>query len=287
MEPRNFQAGAAASPPTAPASPSVGYATNGNPSTATPATQPGEFWFHKIGEELRAAIVAGGITPSDTDLGQLAKTKQLQFIALTSSGNFTTPANITTSTVFEFTLVGGGGGGGGCSALTSCGDGGGAGAAVRFLISGLAPSTTYEVLIGAAGTGGASGVSGGTGGTTQITINGTVYSCAGGVGGSGKTSGGADGVTNPQGAVSATILALPKEIIYQTVAAFGHYISSTYSGNNGAGLPFGTAGMGGRTGTSSFWAAVIGYGVGGGGGVADTGAGGAGAIGLFEARWVA
>jgi hypothetical protein len=73
MEPRNFQSGAAVSAPTAPVTPSNGYATNGNPGTGTPATQPGAFWFHKIGEELRAVIVAAGLTPNDTDLTQLTK----------------------------------------------------------------------------------------------------------------------------------------------------------------------------------------------------------------------
>lgn len=73
METRNFQSGASASAPAAPGTPSNGYATNGNPGTGTPATQPGAFWFHKIGEELRAVIVAGGLTPSDSDLTQIAQ----------------------------------------------------------------------------------------------------------------------------------------------------------------------------------------------------------------------
>ena len=73
MEPRNFKSGASASPPTAPITPSNGYPTEGNPSTGTPATLPGAFWFHKIGEELRAAIVGAGLTPSDSSLNQLAE----------------------------------------------------------------------------------------------------------------------------------------------------------------------------------------------------------------------
>ena len=71
MENRNFKSGASASPPTAPVTPSNGYPSEGNPSTATPATLPGAFWFHKIGEELRAAIVGAGLTPTDTALTQL------------------------------------------------------------------------------------------------------------------------------------------------------------------------------------------------------------------------
>jgi hypothetical protein len=71
MDNRKFQSAASATPPTAPVSPSSGYPTNGNPGTGTPATLPGEFWFHKIGEELRAIIADAGITPSDSDLGQV------------------------------------------------------------------------------------------------------------------------------------------------------------------------------------------------------------------------
>ena len=71
MDNRKFESAASATPPTAPASPSSGYPTNGNPGTGTPATLPGEFWFHKIGEELRAIITDAGLTPSDSNLTQL------------------------------------------------------------------------------------------------------------------------------------------------------------------------------------------------------------------------
>jgi hypothetical protein len=71
METRNYQSGAAASPPSAPASPSTGYPTNGDPSGPTPATLPGDYWFYKVGEELRAVISGAGLTPSDSDLTQL------------------------------------------------------------------------------------------------------------------------------------------------------------------------------------------------------------------------
>jgi hypothetical protein len=76
METRNYQSGAVASPPSAPASPSNGYPTNGDPSGPTPPTLPGDYWFYKIGEELRAVISAAGYTPDDDDLYQLAKAIQ-------------------------------------------------------------------------------------------------------------------------------------------------------------------------------------------------------------------
>lgn len=68
---RAFQSGASASPPTPPASPSIGHPTGGNPATGTPPTTPGDYWFHMITEEIRALIVAAGLTPSYTDIGQL------------------------------------------------------------------------------------------------------------------------------------------------------------------------------------------------------------------------
>lgn len=71
MDNRKWEADAAAAPPGAPASPSDGYPTNGNALTATPATEPGEWWFHAIGEELRAVIADGGLTPNINTLTQV------------------------------------------------------------------------------------------------------------------------------------------------------------------------------------------------------------------------
>lgn len=85
MDNRVWASGAAASPPTAPASPSVGYPSPGDPLTATPASKGGAFWFHQLGEELRAILTAAGITPDHTVLTQL-------LTALRSAGVFTTPS---------------------------------------------------------------------------------------------------------------------------------------------------------------------------------------------------
>jgi phage-related tail fiber protein len=68
---RAFKSGASGTPPTAPVSPSVGYPTSGNPGTATPATKPGPWWYHMMTEEMRAVIVAAGITPDQTNTTQL------------------------------------------------------------------------------------------------------------------------------------------------------------------------------------------------------------------------
>jgi hypothetical protein len=73
MDPRNYESGAAGSPPSAPASPSTGYPTGGDPQTATPATKPGAHWFYKVGESLRNIITNAGLTPDDGDLNLLQK----------------------------------------------------------------------------------------------------------------------------------------------------------------------------------------------------------------------
>jgi hypothetical protein len=230
---------------------------------------------------------ANNVLKSNGTVWTSAPTAQIAFAKLTASGNFTTPANVNTSTVFELTLVGGGAGGGGSLVNGGVAGGGGAGGAATFYISGLSPSTAYAVLIGAAGAAGTtSGTSGGVGGTSQITIGATVYSCTGGAAGVGTTTTSAANRNSPQGTVSASIFGLQNDIIYQTDSSPAITISGSYTGSNGAGLPYGTAGSGGYSGTGG-GAAGVGFGVGGGGGVASTAAGGDGAPGLFTAKWVA
>lgn len=86
MDNRAWMSGASGTAPTAPGSPSTGYPTGGNPGTGTPPTNPGPYWFHQIGEELRAVIVAGGGTPSQGSLNQLLTA----LTALFSNGVLTT-----------------------------------------------------------------------------------------------------------------------------------------------------------------------------------------------------
>jgi len=69
MEPRAYESDAAGTPPVFPQTASLGY-----PNTATTtisATQPGAWWFYMIGEEVRNAIIAGGLTPNPYDSTQL------------------------------------------------------------------------------------------------------------------------------------------------------------------------------------------------------------------------
>ena len=71
MDNRKWESGASATPPAAPGSPSTGYPTEGDPLAVIPPTNPGAFWFHAIGEEIRAVIVDAGLTPVLGTLTQL------------------------------------------------------------------------------------------------------------------------------------------------------------------------------------------------------------------------
>jgi hypothetical protein len=83
----------------------------------------------------------------------------------TSTGSFTTPANVTSVEIF---LVGGGGASGGLNAtasVRSSGGGGGGGVISRFIT--VTPSTAYTITIGAGGTGN-SGANGSNGSDTTF-----------------------------------------------------------------------------------------------------------------------
>src|SRR5271169_5173860 len=66
-----------------------------------------------------------------------------------SGGTFTVPSAAKTSTIFEFTLVGGGGGGGGCGSSAGGTSGGGSGSAGVASLSGFNPLDTVTVTVGA------------------------------------------------------------------------------------------------------------------------------------------
>lgn len=89
---RAYESGAISTPPAPPSPPLLGYPTE----SGTP-TVPGQWWFHMLTEEIRAAIVAGGITPSTTTLNQLAAA----IVALSSNAS-----NLTTGTLNAARLPG-------------------------------------------------------------------------------------------------------------------------------------------------------------------------------------
>lgn len=97
-----YEANVSATPPSAPASPAVGYPRSGNPSTATGATKQGPYWYYMITESLRQLIVDAGLTPDHTNLNLVSQAVQ----AMISGGvandykisvRFTTTGNIVLS----------------------------------------------------------------------------------------------------------------------------------------------------------------------------------------------
>ncbi len=208
---------------------------------------------------------------------------QPQMAVFTASDTFTTSANITSNTVFKFTIVGGGGGGGGNSGGVGAA-GGGAGATSIYVTSGLTANTGYTVTVGAAGAAGGAGADGGAGGTSSAVIGGTTPTAAGGLGGPGNTTtsskpGGAGG-TASNGTLNIT-------------GGYGMDSLMSY-------LSAGIAGQGGAGGASSFGGGGAGaiaaggagipgqaYGSGGGGcGAGNAAAGGAGKSGVIIVEWL-
>jgi len=121
-----------------------------------------------------------------------------------SSGTYTSPANVK---AIKVTLVGGGGGGGGINGSGAAGGGGGGATALFIYPSGFAAQTGYAYAIGAGGAGGVntSASTGSTGGSTTFTIGATTVTAAGGAGGGaslGGTAAGGLGGTATNGTVN-------------------------------------------------------------------------------------
>lgn len=269
----------------------VANATAGTASpTASVALAASQLAGRGATGNLAAITLGAGLSMSGTTLNASGSAAQLQMTAFTASGTFTTSANITTSTVFKFTVTGGGGGGGGATNNTTggAGGGGGAGATCIYEVSGLSPSTGYSVTVGAAGSAGSGGGgNGGVGGTSSVTVgaNPTAAGGAGGIGdagASGSTAGGAGGAAS-NGTINIT----------GGYGGNGIFIDSTLTaGMSSVGGVGGSSfmGGGGRPGVGTA-AGVAGqaYGSGGGGGsteVGTNGAGGAGKIGIVYVEWL-
>lgn len=218
---------------------------------------------------------------------------QHQSAYLTSGTSWTSPAGVTSSTIFKITLVGGGGGGGGSLGTFAATGGGGSGGMTMAFVSGLAASTGYTIAIGAGGSGGAATpAAGGTGGNTTISINSTTYTANGAAAtpsssGSGVnfSSGGAGGTAS---SVNGTIFQAgdpgqPAVNLASTFPGAGNGGRSPFGGGGGVA---GLAPAGGGSGTGG---AGGGAGAGGGGsasGSASVGkVGGAGVNGAILIEW--
>lgn len=196
------------------------------------------------------------------------------FSFLTTGTSYTTPAGITTATLFTFVLIGGGGGGASTNSIAGGGAGGGGGGALTLYITGLAPSTAYTITIGAGGTGTTG--AGNSGGSTTLVIGATTYTASGGTGAAAlTTSEGGAGGTGTNGTINITGS--------NGDAASG--VATSQSGGGGTpGFGYGLGGSGvigssnGNSGT--------GYG-GGGGGAKGNGAptAGSGSQGMILVMW--
>jgi len=148
----------------------------------------------KLAPSATTAIEIGylsGVTSAIQTQLDSKVTPQTGQIIVTSGTSFTTPSNITTSTVFNIQLVGAGGGGGGAlyAAGSVSASGGGGGGYCFIRATGLTPSTTYTCAIGVGGSGGIGVVTSPTdGGNTTLTIGVITYTANGGKQGVNGTS---------------------------------------------------------------------------------------------------
>ncbi|WP_250533560.1 hypothetical protein [Caballeronia sp. AZ10_KS36] len=176
---------AASSLPTPEAAGTEGYWTEGNPATGTPATLVRASFLNMVQEELRAIVVAGGLTPSKTAYNQvlsaikaLTNGKLLNVQTFTSNGTYTPTAG-TKFVIVE--VLGGAGSGGGCAATgasqISVGSGGCAGAYAKALITSGFSGVAVTVGVGGAP---ASGFASNPGTASSF---GSLVSCPGGLGG--------------------------------------------------------------------------------------------------------
>ncbi|MDP9153937.1 MAG: hypothetical protein M3O74_06785 [Pseudomonadota bacterium] len=178
--------------PTPEAANAEGYWTEGNPAAGTPATLVRASFLNMVQEELRAVVVAAGLTPSKTTYNQVYLAIQTMFkpgrllrtsvytivsgtqmvsvngaTATATGGTAFTPLSATT--ICDIEVQAGGGGSGGCGATTSStssiSGGGGAGAYGRGL---YLPSAGTVITVGAGGTAAVAGGNGGNGGTSSV-----------------------------------------------------------------------------------------------------------------------
>lgn len=198
--------------------------------------------------QARANIAAAGYFDSQT---------------FTSSGNFTTPTESSSLTVFHYRLQGAGGGSASSSLATASPGGGGGGAYAEGTFTGVTAGTVIAVSVGAAGTAGAgSSVAGGNGGDTALGAPVSI-TAGGGVGAVGVSSAGTG-----QGGAGGTITGTPNMVARPGNSGLPGIVgsSNTVGGaGDGASSPFGAGGIGARaTISASPLVAPSGYGSGAG-----------------------
>lgn len=202
-----------------------------------------------------------------------------------TTGTWTTTANITSSTVFFIYLTAGGGGGGGTNATAgAAGSGGGGGTTGLLVVSGLAANTGYSYTIGAAGTaGGGSGGNGGAGGSTSIVINAVTSTAGGGGAGTGSTtaSSAKAGAFGGNSATNCTLMFFGGGTGGCSISTAS---SGTAVGGNGGDSIWGGGGVGGINGGGS-GASGSAFGAGGSGSASTANSGATGIAGNIYINW--
>ncbi len=82
---RYWQSNVSPNPPETPSSNAGGYPYNGAPSTGIKGTVPGCWWYHAMTEEVRAMLVAHGVTPDYKRTDQLAQAIENALATLSKS----------------------------------------------------------------------------------------------------------------------------------------------------------------------------------------------------------
>lgn len=263
------------------ASGTPGFFNTTAPGPSVAPTVPGPDWFNVLQEELMAVLTAASVSPDNTGatLTQLLLSMQKLGMGagligeqwITSSGNFTVPANIYW---IEEEAFGAGGGGGSVSGSGKNGGGGGGGGWARKWLA-VTPGQVIAATIGAGGAGVSSG-GGGPGGTGGATTFGGLTANGGAGGGTDSGSGGTGGAG---GTASGGFINRTGRGGQGAPSGGSLLIISGAGGDNGFGWPGANPSQSG--GNAGFWEGT------GGSGGANTGTnqGGNGGGGLVRVRW--
>lgn len=236
-------------------------------STMTNLTMKGQIG---MGGNKITNLANGSASTDAVAFGQLPSfTNQGVQTVFTTTGTFTTPANSTTATLYDYIIVGGGGGGGGANGTAAAAGGGGAGAYAEGTFTGVSPNTSITVNVtNVGGVGGSS--SGGSGGSTGGNSIGSPVSvtCSAGSGGAGSTAATTGGAA---GGIGGTITGSPAISIPGQGGGRGFSFSTIQTqGGFGGSDPLGFGGVGGLTNVAQGAVASTGFGAGGGGPILTT-----------------
>lgn len=284
--------------------PTIGHPQGAFQNRSSPTAQDGSYfesdWANDWSGFFESLLSSAGVTPNgDVDaVGSSQYYNALLSLGLakhgnarlTTSGNFTVPAGVTTLYLSGCAGGGGGGGGGGSSAVVvgGGGSGGGAGQSVIKIPVTVTPGQTINVTIGAGGAGGTAGSSGGSNGGPGVNGGNTVFGSLLTLLGGGGGSAGQTGASNGAGGIGTTGYPIGSSGSDSVVNCGGG------DGGSGGTSPYGGGGGKGRSGRPNggpgFNAGGNGGGGGGGGGTYQygpglAGAGGNGTSGILIVEW--